>query len=698
MAVVRCQLSILFLALVASNCADGTSIAANTSCEKDNPNSKEDLSIKEIYDNIDNNCNGQVDEDYMCHPDSRQRCWQSDSGDIYKFLKNPELGLNSALNGECKQGEQFCRELDIGSAWGIFEDGVDGISGTQDDVWIQNGCVGSVLPATEQCDGKDNNCDGRTDEGLKRSCWSGPVNSGTLEPASYLVFYDPVDNPDGLCKLGTELCQDGRWSGCLYEVLPTVELCDGIDNNCNGEVDDFVLSLGTSCGLTDIGACEFGTLQCSTGGSGADLICQSAVLPENEVCDNIDNDCDGQVDEELYRRCTSICEDGIETCISGNWQNCSAQLPVQEQCNELDDDCDGLIDEELLCACPAEYIGFLMPCKRPELVCGLGFFTCECADERCETTVQSDCSAICAYQEQPNFECNETVGLSEIEQCNGWDDDCDGFIDEELTRECYSGPIGTSGVGECYGDIQICDTGRWGQLDDRNNFVANVCMNQMFPDREICDEKDNDCDGLIDEELSPHDKVDMVFAIDISGSMSNKIIAVRNGIAPYVAEFEDTEHMFSIVIIPDSAIGSTESRVLLDLSTIDVFMNTIRNVQSTQNAIEPQYDTIFDIANKSMPITFRDDAWPIVIMITDELAQSNHNIGPAQIQQVIQPCTIGLCTPNDKLEIYSIVPRQFFVEWCAPANIAKQCYDLPENVTSNQITGYLNEIFSDVCR
>ena len=65
-----------------------------------------------------------------------------------------------------------------------------------------------------------------------------------------------------------------------------------------------------------------------------------------EVCNNVDDDCDGMVDEDLSRACTTACGSGTERCARGAWSGCTARLPTTEVCgNMMDDDCDGMTDE-----------------------------------------------------------------------------------------------------------------------------------------------------------------------------------------------------------------------------------------------------------------------------------------------------------------------------------------------------------------
>jgi uncharacterized protein (TIGR03382 family) len=68
-----------------------------------------------------------------------------------------------------------------------------------------------------------------------------------------------------------------------------------------------------------------------------------------EICDGLDNDCDGQVDEELTRGCSSACGSGVETCQAGTWAGCDAPAPTAETCDGNDNDCDGVVDQGDVC-------------------------------------------------------------------------------------------------------------------------------------------------------------------------------------------------------------------------------------------------------------------------------------------------------------------------------------------------------------
>jgi hypothetical protein len=131
------------------------------------------------------------------------------------------------------------------------------------------------------------------------------------------------------------------------------EICDGVDNDCNGTVDDNLTDTGGACSA-GTGACRAdGTEECN----GGVLECNAvAGTGTDEICDGVDNDCDGTADENLTRATTcgvGECSGntGTETCTAGVWGNDTCDPlagATAEVCDNLDNDCDGEVDE---CVC-----------------------------------------------------------------------------------------------------------------------------------------------------------------------------------------------------------------------------------------------------------------------------------------------------------------------------------------------------------
>lgn len=119
-----------------------------------------------------------------------------------------------------------------------------------------------------------------------------------------------------------------------------VELCDGVDDNCDGRTDETFPDAGAACATAKLGQCKIGALACVT----AAVTCVQTVQPKNELCNTLDDDCDGVVDNGFnlvtdQNNCGSC---GV-TCDAGT--TCGGSSCRESSCGDaIDNDQDGLTD------------------------------------------------------------------------------------------------------------------------------------------------------------------------------------------------------------------------------------------------------------------------------------------------------------------------------------------------------------------
>lgn len=521
------------------------------------------------------------------------------------------------------------------------------------------------------------------------------------------------------------------------------EICDGIDNDCDGLVDEDigVAECYTQCGPGSL-VCVQGEELCF-GPQPQEEICdyldndcddkidedqrnacdECGSVP-GEECDNIDNDCDDVTDEELVNACSTVCESGVTVCLAGNWSGCTAQQPTQEVCDGLDNDCDSQIDEGLECLCTIQDVGTLFPCAEPPLLCGQGFKTCECVDPGCLTITTTECYAICYWLVTPNGSdptCDPLVGMPlNEEECNNFDDNCNQLIDEDLYLLCYTGPEGTLGVGTCEPGQYTCNAGAWGGYDDQNMFISGMCMDEVLPQDEICDGLDNDCDGTVDWGAEVPE-TDILFIVDWSGSMSDEISAVLSSLNQFANHFalQDKLH-WGLVVGPRQPSGDSSERLYLisDISPFQDFltdfaglgnlgMNTAHEMLldalyfSLQNI---SGDTPIDLTSatwigwtigESVPpkddfnINWRSGADRVIIVFSDEQPQTYLD-PPTTVQQII---STGQATPQ--LKIYTFSTTEVW-EWDEIAvGVNGKYFKLSNNTL--EMYNYLMEILDEIC-
>ena len=413
----------------------------------------------ETCDGEDQDCDGQVDNDIVY-----TEYFQDNDGD----------GFGTTSMGE------FCISPPFSSE----------VSGDCDDT------DDSIYPdATEVCNGQDEDCDGEVDEELEQ-----------------FTFYADTDG-DGWGDDNNSISACGPLSGYVTasgdcddsndSIHPTAsELCNDIDDDCDGEVDNNAVF---SDYYEDLDGDGFGDILignfCSPPANSSTMSgdCDddnSAINPgASEVCNDIDDDCDLEVDEdmEFVAYYSDVDGDGYgdlevgvfctapanASALGGDCDDTDASINpgASEFCNEIDEDCDGIVDNDIVFSdyyTDADGDGY-----------GSTFIGNFCLPQTGSVTNSSDCN-----------DASATTYPNAIEFCNNADDDCDGLVDEGLTASPYYADADGDGYGGAllgsFCSAPANSSTSTGDCDDSNASVN--------PDAtEICNDIDDDCDGETDE-------------------------------------------------------------------------------------------------------------------------------------------------------------------------------------------------------
>lgn len=290
------------------------------------------------------------------------------------------------------------------------------------------------------------------------------------------------------------------------------------------------------------------------------------------------------------------------------------------------------------------------------------------------------------------------------EVCDGLDNDCDDLVDETdegfpLTRWCPAGYDFDFLNPPCAAGTQFCSGGSWTQ-----------CRGEHLPIPEsghlACDGLDNDCDGCVDG-TGPlctsirNTTYDVVFVLDMSGSMTAEQMAVLDAMTMFAERFSRPEFRYALVEMPappsPGIFSPWWSDLRLDFSDYSTFITELAPLIGMVNGDqEPSYDAIAYLGEEvDLVPSWDPSATRVIIVITDEDGQSTRWLHEGRDLMGDPPEEVTefeMCASLVHGEILAVVNDPFFWSWF---DLCAEMFTLSEDATT--MAENLSTIISDPC-